>query len=529
MQRTLFSRIAMVALVPFAFATATRDCAAQVNGSVDTNFGSLNYWAVFDPVGQGDTNISGNVTELLPLPDGKVVAAGTCTFATNAVSHACLYRWTAAGFPDTSFGSGGVSLTFSGALQGVRAARRGNGAYVLAGVCNHPSFGYGLCAAAVNANGGGFDTSFGGTGQTFIPLPSGYASADFSSIAIQPDGKILIGATCYVGAGLTGNSAVCVTRLTTAAVFDTSFGTNNWSITTPGPGDALRKLIVLPDGRYFALAQCAANSVTTSYLCSGLFFSNGSFQRTLVTDVANRFEQLIDARVLGSQLSLQWSTNDNVSIANSRLHAARREAYTPSGAFDTSFGGYPSSGYAGDINQDASNDGQPGTGVILRDGSFLYFGFCNFLSPTPVLCTTQLTANGVLDTSYGVGGRIEYGGVLAPWAAVSLSSLQMYTMAEAPNGKILVAGYCTDTGSAARPCVLRINGSPQTAPTCTMDIDGDGVINATTDGLILLRAMLGISGANALANAVGTGASRSTWPQVREYLFDQCRMPVPVL
>jgi hypothetical protein len=61
-----------------------------------------------------------------------------------------------------------------------------------------------------------------------------------------------------------------------------------------------------------------------------------------------------------------------------------------------------------------------------------------------------------------------------------------------------------------------------------MDIDGDGVINATTDGLILLRAMLGFSGTSALANAVAPGSARSTWPQVREYLFDQCRMPVPV-
>jgi uncharacterized delta-60 repeat protein len=462
--------------------------------------------------------------EMLPLPDGKIVAAGTCYLSESAPFNACLYRWTSEGFPDTSFGSGGVSSAFSGALQGVRAIRRGNGAYVLAGVCNPPSFGSGLCAAAVNANGVGFDTSWGGTGQTFVPLPSGYASALMSSIALQPDGKILIGATCFVGANLTGNSSVCVTRLTTAAVFDSGFGVNNWSLTTPGPGDFLHKLIVLPDGRYFAMAGCADNSVSTSNLCSGLFFSNGGFQRTLATDIANRADRFLDARVYGSQLSLQWFATDRVSIANSRLYAARREAYTPSGTFDTSFGGYPSSGIAGNVSLDMSNDGQPDVGAILQDGSFLYFGSCNYASPPRVWCTTRLTANGVLDASYGVGGRFEYGGLLAPWAA---GTAVHYTMTETVDRKVLVAGICGD-GTNVRPCVLRLNGGPQTARNCTMDIDGDGRVNPLTDGLILIRAMLGFSGSAALSGAVAPGAARPTWPQVREYLFDQCQMPVPL-
>ncbi|MGL4230746.1 MAG: hypothetical protein ACRCWJ_05195, partial [Casimicrobium sp.] len=392
-----------------------------------------------------------------------------------------------------------------------------------------PSFGFGFCVAAVNANGVGFDTSFGGTGQTFLPLPAGYPNAVINSIALQPDGKLLVGGTCFVSATLPANSSVCVARLTTGGIFDAGFGTSNWSLTTPGPGDALIKLIVLPDGRYYAVAECANTSHTTSYICAGLFFANGVVQRTLATDISSRSDRLYDARVFGSQLSLQWAAFDNVSAFNTLLYAARREAYTLTGAYDNSFGGYPSAGIAGAVNLDASNDGIPSVGTILSDGSFLYYGVCNFPAATPVLCSTRLTPNGVLDSSYGVGGRFEYGGQNAPWATVSQSSLAVYTASETPDQKVLVAGLCYDTGGQTRPCVTRLMGGPQTARACTMDIDGDGVINPLTDGLILVRTMLGLSGTAALAGAVGPGAARPDWPRVREYLFDQCRMPVPVL
>jgi uncharacterized delta-60 repeat protein len=526
MKNSLLKNIFFNVYALFAWAITTSVVSAQVNGSVDTSFGTRNNWAVFD-TGAGHANVSGGVTDLLPLPDGRVLAAGYCTNA-GFGSGACLYRWTASGVPDTTFGAGGGALVFANASstlggQRVRLLRRGNGAIFVAASCVSQSFGAGICVAAVNANGAGFDLSFGSTGQTFLPIPSGYTNVILESIALQPDGKLLVGATCYVSALLSSNSSICVARLTAGAVFDSSFGVNNWSLTTAGPGDTLRKLLLLPDGRYFALATCG-QTTATAFLCSGLFFANGGFQRTLSTDALGRYDALLDARVLGSQLTLQWS---GYEPSENRIYAARREAYTPAGAYDTSYGGYPSTGVAGDINMDTSNDGTAYAGAILQDGSALFAGFCNATSVSLVLCTTRFNANGILDASYGNGGRFEYGGQAGPWASVG-SMPSPFSVAETPDGKVLFAGECAETTMIRRPCVIRLNGSPQTARACTMDIDGDGVINATTDGLILLRAMLGFSGTSALANAVAPGAARSTWPQVREYLFDQCRMPVSV-
>lgn len=61
-----------------------------------------------------------------------------------------------------------------------------------------------------------------------------------------------------------------------------------------------------------------------------------------------------------------------------------------------------------------------------------------------------------------------------------------------------------------------------------LDIDGDGVVSAERDGIILLRAMLGFTGANVTAGVNQTGATRTTWDtgatnqQIKAYLNTSC-------
>ena len=61
---------------------------------------------------------------------------------------------------------------------------------------------------------------------------------------------------------------------------------------------------------------------------------------------------------------------------------------------------------------------------------------------------------------------------------------------------------------------------------CQMDIDGDGQISATTDGLILMRAMMGMSG-TAVSSAAVPGSPRSDWLSIRAYLVGVCGMTLP--
>ena len=58
---------------------------------------------------------------------------------------------------------------------------------------------------------------------------------------------------------------------------------------------------------------------------------------------------------------------------------------------------------------------------------------------------------------------------------------------------------------------------------CTLDIDGSGgAPNAATDGLMLIRAMLGFTGTAVTNGAIIGAPPRNTWPLIRDYLNQNC-------
>jgi hypothetical protein len=57
---------------------------------------------------------------------------------------------------------------------------------------------------------------------------------------------------------------------------------------------------------------------------------------------------------------------------------------------------------------------------------------------------------------------------------------------------------------------------------CSLDVDANGSIDARTDGLILLRAMFGLTGTAVTNGAIGPEAGRPTWTQIQPYLNTNC-------
>ncbi len=57
---------------------------------------------------------------------------------------------------------------------------------------------------------------------------------------------------------------------------------------------------------------------------------------------------------------------------------------------------------------------------------------------------------------------------------------------------------------------------------CTLNVDGNGIQDALTDGLMVLRALFGLTGTSVTNGAVGANASRNTWALVRQYLNGNC-------
>ena len=62
----------------------------------------------------------------------------------------------------------------------------------------------------------------------------------------------------------------------------------------------------------------------------------------------------------------------------------------------------------------------------------------------------------------------------------------------------------------------------QLSAACLLYVDGNGSIDALTDGLLVMRALFGLTGASVTNGAVAPGASRTTWADVRTFLNASC-------
>ncbi len=59
-------------------------------------------------------------------------------------------------------------------------------------------------------------------------------------------------------------------------------------------------------------------------------------------------------------------------------------------------------------------------------------------------------------------------------------------------------------------------------PPCDLDVDGNGTFDALTDGLMVVRAMLGLTGTAVTAGAIGGSPIRATWAQIQPFLNNNC-------
>ncbi|TAG00089.1 MAG: fibronectin type III domain-containing protein [Betaproteobacteria bacterium] len=126
------------------------------------------------------------------------------------------------------------------------------------------------------------------------------------------------------------------------------------------------------------------------------------------------------------------------------------------------------------------------------------------------------------------------------------SAILSYTATSAPGA---ITGACTapcasinvlglvngQSYSFTVKAINAIGASPDSAPSnavtpelarCNLDFDGDGEVLATTDGLILSRVLLGMTG-NAVSAAAKPGSPRANWSDIRSYLNTRCGTRIP--
>ncbi|MDS4056736.1 LamG-like jellyroll fold domain-containing protein, partial [Accumulibacter sp.] len=219
----------------------------NADGSVDTGFG--NNGSVVTAIGAGGDF----AWEMALQADGKILVAGESYNGSN--SDFALVRYNTDGSLDASFGSGGKVTTAigSGNEQAMGLAVQADGRIVLAGWS-----GSDFALARYNTDGS-LDAGFGAGGKV---VTSYGANSGAYSVAVQPDGKIVLAGSIWNGS----NYDVAVLRYNTNGTLDAGFGSAGKVTTAVGTGhDFSYGLALQADGR-IVLTGSTSNGGTSSVL-----------------------------------------------------------------------------------------------------------------------------------------------------------------------------------------------------------------------------------------------------------------------
>ncbi|HNY48643.1 MAG TPA: hypothetical protein PKN64_16930, partial [Casimicrobium sp.] len=147
-------------------------------------------------------------------------------------------------------------------------------------------------------------------------------------------------------------------------------------------------------------------------------------------------------------------------------------------------------------------------------------------APNTPTCAQNMTAaaySPTYDSANPLTNLIGQGGVSTGTTAPF--GQPRFTAEVAAGAPVVLVVATVDTTLPATLCTYTVNASVPVLGKCAMDVDGDGSVVATKDGLIAARAMLGLTGA-AVTNGISFSgaATRTDWTSIRRYLVNQCGM-----
>lgn len=210
----------------------------HANGTVDNSFGG-GAGFVHTPLGDSYAGVE----EIMLQSDGRIVVACHATIG-NLEKFAAL-RYLPNGNPDNSFSSDGkviFSIT-SGEDFPSSAVLQPDGKIVIAGYCQVQPANTGMAVVRILPNGN-LDSGFGDNGVKIIQVSN--AHEQLSDIALQPDGKLLLGGSANVN----GTYHTAMARLLPNGQSDASFGQSGSIVHNLNTlGDNIQALRLQADGK----------------------------------------------------------------------------------------------------------------------------------------------------------------------------------------------------------------------------------------------------------------------------------------
>ncbi|RYD49802.1 MAG: hypothetical protein EOP85_00930 [Verrucomicrobiaceae bacterium] len=261
--------------------------------------------------------------------DGKILVGGY-TNAREGDRDLLVMRFNSNGSLDTTFASNGILVHHDGTDDEAAAiAVQPDGKIVVVGSYRSGSTG-GITVIRLNQHGI-FDRSFDTNGLRYVSIgPVNIAT----SMALQPDGKILVAGYCN-----TNSNDFAIARLTPEGSLDNSFSTDGLHSINLGGSDRIAAVKVLPDGKILLAGTRlnASNDDFVFYRMNGDSTPDYSFGGSAT---AYRIHDLgawdtASAMVLQPDGKFIITGHSNAGASSYNFVAAR---YHADGSSDTSFG-----------------------------------------------------------------------------------------------------------------------------------------------------------------------------------------------
>src|SRR6185369_5396991 len=373
---------------------------AQSSGTLDAGYGTGGKVTT-------DFAASASVGGVAVQSDGKIVAAGAVQF--SASSDFALARYNTDGTLDGSFGAGGkVTTDFTGGYDfATSVVVQPDGKILAGGNAGMAPFA-GFALVRYNSDGS-LDATFGTGGKVatgFFDTVFGQVSATAYSLALQPDGKVVLAGY----ANLKGGESFALARYNANGTLDAGFGTGGRVSTDFDPSGQgsfafAYTVAVQQDGKMVAAGESTINGQRDFALAR--YNSNGSLDAGFGTggklntdfsgfaDLAGSVTVQQDGKIVAAgaaATSTAASSSFNFALAR----------YNSNGTLDNTFGkgGKVTTDFAG-ASDTASDVAIQPDGKIIAAGTATINGFTD-----GAFGLARYNSNGTLDTTFGTGGKL---------------------------------------------------------------------------------------------------------------------------
>lgn len=356
----------------------------------------------------------------------------------------------AAGDLDPSFGSGGKVTTdfLEGSDQANSLAIQPDGKIVAVGTTASNATAGDFAVARYNKDGG-LDSSFGAGGRLAMNFFGTGSPDSASSVAIQSDGKIVIG-----GSTSFSRSTFALIRLNTDGSLDSTFGIGGKVSTDFLPFDSgINGIALQPDGKIVAAGFRATFTQNSSNFALARYNADGSLDATFgsggkvttdflgLADVANAVAIQPDGKIIAVGY-------DNVTSFAQFLFDFALARYNSDGSLDSSFGsgGKVTTNFFGSYDEARAIVLQPDGKLVVagaasnpRLNSFVDFGLVRYNS------------DGSLDATFGTNGKVitDFGSEFDDAWALALQ----------PDGRLVAAGGSEDSRERTDFALARYNAN----------------------------------------------------------------------